>query len=154
MTTPVPASTPRLGVIAVVLRDGQVVMVQRRNPPEAGSWGFPGGKVEWGETIYSAAARELHEETGIQAAPARILTSFDVIGKDATGAVAWHYHIAAVLCRYRSGEPVAADDAMAAEWVAAADLLEPPHSECATQVQARRTSARVAQVLRLALDRL
>ncbi|HEY0275807.1 MAG TPA: NUDIX hydrolase [Paenirhodobacter sp.] len=150
MTVP---GVPRLGVIAIVLRDGQVAMVQRRNPPDAGSWGFPGGKVEWGETIYAAAARELLEETTIEAAPAQILTSFDVITKDAVGAVAWHYHIAAILCRYRTGEPQAGDDAMAAEWVAVDDLLTPPQTPRGAEVQARFTSARVTQILRLALER-
>ncbi len=57
--SPVPA------VIAVVVHDGQALLVRRANPPDAGLWGFPGGKIEFGETVKAAATRELLEETGI-----------------------------------------------------------------------------------------
>ncbi|MEN7538812.1 NUDIX domain-containing protein, partial [Aurantiacibacter flavus] len=54
---------PIAATIAVVLREGQVLLVRRANPPDAGRWGFPGGKIETGETIEQAAIRELYEET-------------------------------------------------------------------------------------------
>ncbi|MFX6119029.1 NUDIX domain-containing protein, partial [Acinetobacter baumannii] len=57
---PIPAT------IAVVLRDDRVLLVRRANPPDAGRWGFPGGKIERGETIAEAAIRELMEETAVQ----------------------------------------------------------------------------------------
>ncbi|HUF57442.1 MAG TPA: NUDIX domain-containing protein, partial [Thermohalobaculum sp.] len=43
---------------------GRVLLVRRLNEPDAGLWGYPGGKVEWGETVADAAVRELAEETG------------------------------------------------------------------------------------------
>lgn len=102
---------PKLGAIAVVIKDGQVLLVQRRNPPNAGQWGFPGGHVELGETALDAAARELHEETGVTATPLRYLTNVDVITEG------YHYLLAVVLCDYVGGVPVADDDAVDAQWV-------------------------------------
>ena len=107
---------PRLAALAVVLRDDQVLLVQRRNPPDAGLWGFPGGHVEPGETALAAAARELAEETGVIARPLAYLDNIDVIERDAGGALRFHFLLAAVLCAYVSGQPVAADDALDAGW--------------------------------------
>lgn len=106
-----------LGAIAVVISDGHVLLAQRRNPPDAGLWGFPGGHVELGETALAAAARELHEETGITATPVDYLSNIDVIGQDSSGHTTLHYLLAAVLCEYVSGTPCAADDVQDAAWI-------------------------------------
>ena len=55
--------TPVAAAIGVVLRDDQVLLVRRANQPDAGKWGFPGGKIEPGEPVQAAAAREVVEET-------------------------------------------------------------------------------------------
>jgi len=107
---------PTVATIAVVIRDGCALLVQRRNPPDEGRWGFPGGKVEYGEPLAAAALRELFEETGIAAEAGPVLTAFDVIGDD------HHYVLIALLCHWRAGEPRAGDDAAAAAWVDLEDL--------------------------------
>lgn len=108
--------TPLLGAIAVVVHNDQVLLAQRRNKPDAGLWGFPGGHVEWGETALSAAVRELHEETGVLAQPRAYLTNVDVLRHSPDGMTQMHYLLAAVLCDYVSGTPVAADDVCDARW--------------------------------------
>jgi ADP-ribose pyrophosphatase YjhB (NUDIX family) len=40
----------------VVIRDGRILLIQRRKQPEAGAWGLPGGKVDWMEPAAVAAA--------------------------------------------------------------------------------------------------
>jgi len=57
---------PRLGGGAFI-RDaaGRLLLVQRRREPEAGHWGLPGGKVDFGETIEAAVLREIEEELGV-----------------------------------------------------------------------------------------
>lgn len=132
---------PRLGVLAVVLHEGRALLVRRANPPDAGLWGFPGGKVDWGETVEAAAARELFEETGVRAKPGPVLGTTDAISRDGAGVVLFHYHLVAVLLRYESGTPQAGDDAAETEWVALDEVL----------ARARPMSARVDEVARLAL---
>lgn len=112
-----------LAALAVVLRNNQVLLVRRRNPPDAGLWGYPGGKVELGETVAKAAMRELQEETGVIAAAGQVLDNLDVIGLDGERQLEHHFHLVAVHCRYHSGEPVAADDAAEAEWHAIDQVL-------------------------------
>lgn len=63
------ASLPRMQVVAAVLRDreGRVLIAERpAGKPLAGSWEFPGGKLEAGESAFDAIKRELHEELGIR----------------------------------------------------------------------------------------
>jgi ADP-ribose pyrophosphatase YjhB (NUDIX family) len=54
---------PILGVCVIpVMPDGTILLMQRR---DTGLWGLPGGLVDWGEDIGTAAGRELAEETGV-----------------------------------------------------------------------------------------
>ena len=109
-------SRPKLGAIAVMHHEGRILLVKRRNEPNANTWGFPGGHVELGETAMDAAARELAEETSVVGTPLSYLTNIDAITRDAAGTVQFHYLLAAVACRYESGEPQAADDVSDAGW--------------------------------------
>ncbi|MEL6509305.1 MAG: NUDIX hydrolase [Pseudomonadota bacterium] len=114
---------PKLGALAVMIRNDEVLLVKRRNEPDAGLWGFPGGHVELGETALDAASRELREETGVIGTPLTYLTNVDVITHDANNAVMFHFLLAAVLCDYVSGTPIAQDDVSAAGWHAIPDIL-------------------------------
>lgn len=115
-------AAPKLGALAVVLRGDHALLVQRKNPPDAGTWGFAGGHVEFGETFAEAAARELHEETGVTAMPEQLIDTAEFIHRDGQGNVTHHFVLGAVLCSYVSGEPVADDDALDVAWVPLADI--------------------------------
>ncbi|WP_044043454.1 NUDIX hydrolase [Octadecabacter antarcticus] len=115
--------SPKLAALAVILRADQVLLVRRKNEPDAGLWGFPGGHVELGETALAAAARELREETSVVGRPIHYLTNIDVIIKDDCGGVQFHFLLAAVLCEYVSGEPTANDDVSEAAWVPMRDVM-------------------------------
>ena len=56
---------PEVCVGAVVIDEGQLLLVRRGNPPGEGAWSIPGGRVEPGEHVQDAAQRELAEETGL-----------------------------------------------------------------------------------------
>jgi len=62
-----PAAAPVEVAVGVVIRaDGSVLLAQRPDgKPYAGWWEFPGGKLEPGEAVDAALARELHEELGL-----------------------------------------------------------------------------------------
>ncbi|UWR03350.1 NUDIX hydrolase [Ruegeria conchae] len=110
------SQTPKIGALAVVVHENQVLLVQRNKQPDAGLWGFPGGHVEWGETVLAAAARELREETSVIAEPMEYLDNLDLLLRDGEGLIRAHYLLVGVACRYTSGTPVAADDARDAQW--------------------------------------
>ena len=57
---------PVVGVGAVIVQDGRVVLIKRRFEPLAGQWSLPGGTLELGETLEAGVAREIHEETGLE----------------------------------------------------------------------------------------
>lgn len=61
------APRPIAATIAVVIRDAQGLLVRRANPPDAGLWGFPGGKIDRGETIDAAAVRGLYGDDALEA---------------------------------------------------------------------------------------
>lgn len=56
---------PHIGVAVIVIRGGCVLLGQRKNAHGAGTWQFPGGHLEFGESIGACARRELFEETGL-----------------------------------------------------------------------------------------
>lgn len=119
---PAPVTRPIPAVLAVVIRDGQVLLIKRANPPDAGLWGFPGGKLEFGETLLAAAERELFEETGVRAVARRVFTALDAYDRSEGGDIRQHFALIAVQCDWRDGEPVAADDALDATWLPITDM--------------------------------
>jgi ADP-ribose pyrophosphatase YjhB (NUDIX family)/predicted transcriptional regulator len=59
---------PKVAVCLMIRRsDGLQLVQQRLKQPFYGYWGRPTGKIRWGETVLQAAARELKEETGLEA---------------------------------------------------------------------------------------
>jgi 8-oxo-dGTP diphosphatase len=109
----------RVRCVGAIVRDGdgRLLVVQRANPPAAGSWSLPGGRVEDGETDIVAAAREIREETGLDVAVGELVGSVERDGGD--GVV---YAIRDYACTVRGGRLVAGDDAADARWVTPAEL--------------------------------
>ena len=57
---------PETGCGAAIFDDaGQLLLIQRLTEPEAGAWGLPGGKIDFGEPARETARREIAEELGI-----------------------------------------------------------------------------------------
>lgn len=127
---------PMPAVLAVVPVEGKVLLVRRANPPRAGTWGFPGGKLELGESLFEAAARELAEETGVQAEPVMVLPPLETLDRDIAGAVRYHYLLVPVLCRMMPETPPAeaASDATAVDWLTPDAIAALPPESLAGQV--------------------
>lgn len=119
-------SGPQVGVGAVVVHEGRVLLVLRDRPPTAGQWAIPGGKQHWGETLQQAAEREILEETGITIRAGEPVHTCEHIERDAGGAVPYHYVIIDLAGEYLGGELCAGDDAREARWVPVAELAQLP----------------------------
>lgn len=117
---------PRLGVGAVVFKENRVLLVLRSNPPARDQWAIPGGRVELGETLQTAAEREVLEEAGIRIRAGEPVYTFDAIDRDDAGMVRYHYVIVDLDAEYLSGEPIPDDDARDARWISAQELHSLP----------------------------
>lgn len=115
-----------LGVGALILNKGQVLLVERGKPPLVGSWSLPGGLVDAGERLEDAITREVFEETGLRVAPGPIATVFERIMPSATGACEYHYVLVDFYCSVLGGEVRPGDDSRRAEWFAVESLSDLP----------------------------
>ncbi len=109
----VPSMTPVPAVGVVCLRGDEVLLIQRGQPPRLGEWSLPGGRIEPGERAIDAALRELREETGIEADIIGLVDVVDGLFPDA----GVHYVLIDYAAVWRSGEPVASDDAADARFM-------------------------------------
>jgi len=107
---------------AVVFREDRVLLIRRGQAPAKNLWAIPGGSVKIGETLQQAAEREILEETGIRIRAARPIYIFDVIERDESESIRFHYVIIDLSAEYVSGELSAGDDAVEARWVSAEEI--------------------------------
>jgi len=125
---------PRVGVGALVLREGKILLVKRGVDPNKGLWAIPGGTLKLGETMRECAAREILEETGVTVAIGECVYVFDLIERDAAGKIKFHFVVVDYAALYVSGEPAGADDAEEAGWFAPEDLCDLPLSPYTVKV--------------------
>jgi ADP-ribose pyrophosphatase len=117
---------PRVGVGAVVLREGRILLVRRGAAPAQGLWAIPGGVLRLGETLQAGAEREILEETGITIRAGAPLFTCDSFEKDRSGCIRFHYVIVDMTADYLSGDTKGDDDALEARWVSPAEIRELP----------------------------
>lgn len=113
---------PMVGVGAVVVRDGFVLLERRGQPPAQGTWSLPGGLVDAGERLEEAVRREVREECSIEVEVGPLLGVFEPLVWDEEGRLLYHYVVIDYLARYVSGDPVIGDDAAELRWVAFDEL--------------------------------
>ncbi len=113
-------AAPLVGVGAIIVHEGRVLLVLRGTEPARGRWSIPGGLIEVGEALAEAVIREVREETGLQVEPLELVELLDRIHRDGDR-VRYHYVIADYLCRVVGGTLHAASDADAARWVERAE---------------------------------
>ena len=112
---------PELSVGAVVVHDGELLLVRRGRGAAVGAWSVPGGRVERGEPMAEAVRRELREETGLVASSVEHLGFVERIDED------WHFVIHDFLVAIddrRGAQP--ADDADDIDWVPLAEMRTRP----------------------------
>ena len=108
---------PVVGVGAIILDEGKILLEKRKNAPGKGKWSVPGGLVELGERIEQAVIREVKEETGLDVYEPRLVDVVNYVSLSEKGAVKYHFVIIDYLVTVKCGKPKAASDAEALKWV-------------------------------------
>ncbi|MFB0502199.1 MAG: NUDIX hydrolase [Candidatus Bathyarchaeia archaeon] len=110
---------PIVGVGALIVHEGKLLIVKRGVEPAKGKWSIPGGAVELGERIRDALVREVKEECGLDAEIAleRPMDAIDniIISKD--GRLQYHFVLLQFLARLKGGTLKPASDVLDARWV-------------------------------------
>lgn len=105
-------NSPLVGVGVIVLKEGRVLLGERRGSHGAGTWALPGGHLDFGESVESCAKRETLEETGL--ALDRVVLgpfsneAFTVSGK--------HYVTLFVIAACPDGEPTLMEPHKCGRW--------------------------------------
>ncbi|HVL64665.1 MAG TPA: NUDIX domain-containing protein [Actinomycetota bacterium] len=113
-----PIDRPIVAVGAVVVADGRLLMVRRGRAPAVGRWSLPGGRVEHGEKLADAVAREVREETGLTVDVAELVGVFEVTAPEHFVILDYRAHASAPL------RPTPAGDAAEARWVPLDEICE------------------------------
>ena len=101
--------------IIIELGDARIVLIERKNPPHG--WALPGGFVDHGESLETAAVREAKEETSLRVTLAEQFYSYSDPRRDPR-----HHTISTVFIATASGVPKGADDATSAREFGEQDL--------------------------------
>jgi mutator protein MutT len=108
---------PIVGVGAIVLSEGKILLEKRKNEPGKGKWSIPGGVVDLGESPEQAVIREVEEETCLEVDTPRLIDVVSDVSLDENGKVKYHFVIIDYLVTVKRGELKAASDAAALKWV-------------------------------------
>lgn len=90
--------------IIIEMEEGGIVLIKRKNPPYG--WALPGGFVDYGECLESAAMREAKEETSLKVELQYQLGAYSDPARDPR-----HHTISVVFVAKATGTPKASDDA-------------------------------------------
>ena len=120
---------PLIGVGALIVENGKVVLIKRGKAPLLGEWSIPGGMLELGETLRQGAEREALEETGLVVRATELLGVFDRVVPDSEGKIIYHYVLIDFLCQRISGELLAGADAADAQWFTPEEVAKLPMAE-------------------------
>lgn len=103
---------PPLTVDAIIEQDGSILMIRRKGEAFNGYLAFPGGFIDYGETVENAVKREVLEELNLQVDLIAILGVYSDKKRDPRGHV-----ISTIFICNSSGTPKASDDASDFEWI-------------------------------------
>jgi len=113
---------PIVGIGAIIMHDGKILLEKRKNDPGKGRWSVPGGVVELGENVIQTVIREVKEETGLDVAEPEHIDVVDQITRDEGGRIKYHFVIIDYLVKLKGGMLKAASDADELEWVSLSEV--------------------------------
>ena len=109
---------PIVGVGALIICDGKLLLEKRKNEPGKGRWSIPGGLVELGEDVQQTVIREVKEETGLDVESPEHVDVVDNVTRDDEGKIKYHFVIIDYFVKLKGGKLEAASDAEELRWVA------------------------------------
>lgn len=108
---------PIIGVGAVIICKGKILLEKRKSEPGRGKWSIPGGLVELGESAEQTVMREVKEETNLEVEQPKLIDVVNNITPDENGRVKYHFVIVDYFVKLEGGTLKAADDAAELRWV-------------------------------------
>ena len=105
--------SPKLTVDGIVLKDGTILLIKRKNQPFEGKWALPGGFVEYGEKTENATMREVFEETGLMTKINHLVGVYSDPNRDPRGHTVSIVYVLDIIC---NGELKSGDDACDAKF--------------------------------------
>jgi len=105
---------------AVIIEEGEILLIKRGIEPFKGMWALPGGHVDYGEMTDAAAVREAKEETDLDVEIIKLIGVYSDPKRDPRG----HSVGVAYLCKAKKGQANAGDDAAETWWFPLKDLPE------------------------------
>jgi 8-oxo-dGTP diphosphatase len=103
---------PLVGIAAVIIRNKKVLLGKRKGSHGTGTWGFPGGHLEYGESFIDCVKREVMEETSLAVAN----TQYAAISNDIYTQEEKHYVTIFMVCDYISGEAQVMEPEKCEQW--------------------------------------
>ena len=108
---------PVLGVGALIVCDGKLLLEKRKNEPGKGKWSIPGGLVELGESVEQTVIREVREETGLEVEKPEHIDVVDNVVRDNNSEIKYHFVIIDYFVKLKGGTMKATSDAEELRWV-------------------------------------
>jgi len=131
---------PLVGVGALIVENGRIVLIKRGHAPLLGEWSIPGGMLELGETVRQGTEREALEETSLGVRTTELMGVFDRVVLDDGKRTLYHYVLIDFLCEVVSGELQAQGDAADARWFTAEEIEALPLARDTAEVIRRALS--------------
>ncbi|AEA47753.1 NUDIX hydrolase [Archaeoglobus veneficus] len=107
---------PAVGVGAVIVENGKILLVKRANEPNRLKWSIPGGCVNVGESLAEALKKEIKEECGLEIEVGDVACVSEEVFRDGDE-IKFHYVIIDFYAKIVGGRLEVGSDALDAKWV-------------------------------------
>jgi len=108
---------PLVGIGAIIICNGKILLEKRKGEPGRDKWTVPGGLVELGESAEQTVMREVKEETNLEVEQPELVDVVNSVTTDENGKIKYHFVIVDYFVKLKGGTLKAADDAAELRWV-------------------------------------